>query len=151
MFSILRGSHMDLRKRVAATLDLESGLNDPVAVILTMSIALALVGQGTSGTAMVMGVVLQLLVGAAFGLLVGGGGRWLLTRLNLQMPGLYPVLTLALALLAFSAPTLLQGSGYLALPDGQVEDDARAPPPGPRPHPGDDLRELRYRRTPPAA
>src|SRR6056297_2858747 len=38
----------------------------------------------------------------------------MLNRLNIQLAGLYPILTLSVALLAFSLPTVLQGSGYLA-------------------------------------
>lgn len=114
VFSILRGSHMNLRRRVAGTLDLESGLNDPVAVILTMTLALALTGEPVSAPDLVASIVVQLAVGAVLGVAIGLGGSWLLNRLNIQLAGLYPILTLAVALLAFSLPTLLQGSGYLA-------------------------------------
>ncbi|MGE0623565.1 MAG: potassium/proton antiporter [Pseudomonadales bacterium] len=114
VFSILRGSHMNLRRRVAGTLDLESGLNDPVAVILTMSVAMALVGEPASVDTLAINIALQLAIGAASGAAIGIAGGWLLTRLNVQLAGLYPILTLAVALLAFSLPTLLQGSGYLA-------------------------------------
>lgn len=114
VFSILRGSHMNLRRRVAGTLDLESGLNDPVAVILTMTLALALTGEPVSAPALVSSIAIQLAVGGVLGVAIGLGGSWLLNRLNIQLAGLYPILTLAVALLAFSLPTLLQGSGYLA-------------------------------------
>ncbi len=114
VFSILRGSRMNLRRRVAGTLDLESGLNDPVAVILTMALALALVGEPAAPGDLAIGIVIQLAVGAALGVAIGFAGSWLLNRLNVQLAGLYPILTLAVALLAFSLPTLLQGSGYLA-------------------------------------
>jgi cell volume regulation protein A len=43
------------------------------------------------------------------------GGRHLLSRLSLPTGGLYPVVTLALALFAFGAATLLHGSGFLAV------------------------------------
>lgn len=114
VFSILRGSHMNLRRRVAGTLDLESGLNDPVAVILTMTLALALVGEPISSYSLLASIAIQLVVGAAIGTAIGFAGSWTLSRLNIQLAGLYPILTLSFALLAFSLPTVLQGSGYLA-------------------------------------
>ncbi len=54
-------------------------------------------------------------VGGAPGPGAGLGGRLLIKRLRLQVAGLYPVMTLALAFLAFGLPTLFHGSGFLAV------------------------------------
>ncbi len=115
VFSVLRGSGIQLRERVARTLELESGLNDPLAVILTAVMTQVLAGEGPLGWGLVAQVPLQLGVGAAGGAAIGYLGRWLLGRARLPAGGLYAVLTLALALLAFSLPTLLLGSGFLAV------------------------------------
>jgi cell volume regulation protein A len=56
-----------------------------------------------------------MVVGAGLGLAIGWAGRQLLKRLRLRVAGLYPVMTLALALLADGLPTLLHGSGFLAV------------------------------------
>jgi cell volume regulation protein A len=63
----------------------------------------------------IVDVILQIAVGGAIGFAVGYGGRFLLSRYRLPTSGIYPVLTLAFALLAFGAPTLLAGSGFLAV------------------------------------
>jgi cell volume regulation protein A len=60
-------------------------------------------------------VPLQLAIGAVAGVALGRAGRLLLRVSRLPAGGLYPVLTLAFALLAFSVPTLLHGSGFLAV------------------------------------
>jgi cell volume regulation protein A len=60
-------------------------------------------------------VAIFLLVGAALGAAIGLGGRGLLRRSALPTGGLYPALTLALALLAYGVTTLLHGSGFLAV------------------------------------
>jgi cell volume regulation protein A len=115
VFAVLRGSGIHLKRRVGTTLELESGLNDPMAVILTTALTLSLVSGKAPGWELVQGTVVQMVVGAGLGLGLGWAGRLLLKRLRLRAAGLYPVLTLALALLAFGLPTLLHGSGFLAV------------------------------------
>jgi potassium/hydrogen antiporter len=115
VFSILRASGIQLKRRVGATLELESGLNDPMAVILTTALTEQLVTGRRLGWHTIAEVVLKLAVGAAAGLAVGWAGRWILARVRLPVGGLYPVLTTGLALLAFGIPELLHGSGFLAV------------------------------------
>jgi cell volume regulation protein A len=115
VFSVLRGGGVSLRARVGRVLELESGLNDPMAVILTLSLTTAATSGQPLGWSLAVEVVLQLAVGAAGGAAIGWGGRQLMTRARLSAAGLYPVLSLALALLAFGVPSLLWGSGFLAV------------------------------------
>jgi cell volume regulation protein A len=115
VFSVLRVSGVQLRKRVGAVLELESGLNDPMAVLLTLALTEAATGKAFSTGAAILEGVLELAVGALGGLAVGWLGRFVLARAQLAVGGLYPVLTLSLALVAFGAPTLLHGSGFLAV------------------------------------
>ena len=116
VFSVLRGSGLHLRKRLAATIEVESGLNDPMAMLLTILLTENLITPGgiSLWRAPVM-VVLQLAIGVAAGWAIGLGGRRLLMRLRLPAEGLYPVLTVALASLAFAMPTLMHGSGLLGV------------------------------------
>jgi cell volume regulation protein A len=60
-------------------------------------------------------VVAKLGVGLVAGLAIGWAGRWVLSRVRLPVGGLYPVLTTAIALLAFGVPELLHGSGFLSV------------------------------------
>jgi potassium/hydrogen antiporter len=116
VFSGLRGSGIQLKKRIGVTLEVESGINDPVAVILTTVLTQNLLVPGSAAPLrMVLEIAVQLVVGAAFGAGVGYGGRYLLSRLSLSSGGLYPVMTLALGLLAFGLTTVAHGSGFLAV------------------------------------
>ncbi|HSH27229.1 MAG TPA: potassium/proton antiporter [Wenzhouxiangella sp.] len=116
VFSSLRGSNVQLRRRVGATLELESGLNDPMAIILTLTLTAQIAGTETfSLTGFVGHVALQLAVGVVAGLAIGWLGFQLLERIRVPAAGLYPALTLAFALLAFGIPTLFMGSGFLAV------------------------------------
>jgi len=80
VFSILRGSRLQLRRRVAGTLDLESGLNDPVAVILTLALTGAIATANVPGAWLLADIGFQLALGAAGGWAVGRLGRWLLAQ-----------------------------------------------------------------------
>jgi cell volume regulation protein A len=115
VFSILRGAGLQVRARLSRLLEIESGLNDPMAVILTLSVTRALAGGERPGLAIAWEAAVQLAIGLAAGVAIGFGGRWLLARIRLSAGGLYPVLTLALALFAFGAPTVLSGSGFVAV------------------------------------
>ena len=115
VFSALRGAGVQVRARVAHLLEVESGVNDPMAVILTLSVTQALVSGESSPWRVAVEAVVQLAVGTACGIGIGYGGRWLLGKVRLTAAGLYPVLTLALAFFSFGAPTLLWGSGFVAV------------------------------------
>jgi cell volume regulation protein A len=116
VFAVLRGSNLSLKRRVGVTLELESGLNDPVAVILTTALAHNLLHPGgMEGWRLGLDVLAQLAIGAVAGWGIGMGGRYVLPRLSLASGGLYPAFTLALALLAYGAATLVNGSGFLSV------------------------------------
>ena len=115
-FAVLRASGLQLKRRVAATLEVESGVNDPAAVILTTTLATNLLVPGKVGIAgILVGLMTQLFIGGAIGVAAGWAGRTLLARLHLVTGGLYPALMLGIGLLSFGVATLAQGSGFLAV------------------------------------
>ncbi|MHB1317855.1 MAG: potassium/proton antiporter [Anaerolineae bacterium] len=115
VFSILRSRGVSLKGRLRPLLELESGSNDPMAVFLTLA-ALQLV-MGTAGSAgdIALMLVRQMGLGALLGILAGELLAPLLNRLRLGYDGLYPVFTLAYALLTYAATAALGGSGFLAV------------------------------------
>lgn len=118
VFAVLRGSRLSLKPRLGSTLEFESCVNDPMAVILTLAVMSAIIGGEGAGFSIWMllwQVPVQLGLGLAAGLAFGYAGRFLLNRFTLPTPGLYPVLTLAGAFLSFGAATLINGSGFLAV------------------------------------
>ena len=80
VFSVLRGSGLQLKRRVGLTLEVESGVNDPMAVILTTTLTQNLLHPGTSSPLPSrLEIALQLVVGAPSGVGIGYGGRLLLS------------------------------------------------------------------------
>lgn len=115
VFSVLRGSGIHLQHRVGATIELESGLNDPMAVLLTVAMTeVARTGRYELG-ALIWRVPMELAIGAAVGLAVALGGRVALRRIPPAVAGLFPVVTTAIAAIAYGGATVLHGSGLLAV------------------------------------
>ena len=115
VFSVLRSSGTQLRQRTAAIVEVESGLNDPMAVFLTFVTTEVLLGTKALGTETAILGIQQLVVGAGVGLLIGWGASAVLRRVQLPVAGLYPVLTVGVAFAAFGLPTVAGGSGFLAV------------------------------------
>jgi potassium/hydrogen antiporter len=115
VFSILRGQGLHLKERIAATLEIESGSNDPMAVLLTLACVSMLLGDVEPGWSLVGFFVQQVAIGAAGGLAVGWAGVWLSNRVSLSAVGLYPALVLGAGLLAYGLPAYLGGSGFLSV------------------------------------
>jgi potassium/hydrogen antiporter len=115
VFSILRNSQVYLKKRVGMILELESGLNDPMAFILTIAFTESLVTGHPLTISTALWIPVSLAGGALVGFGVGWTGRALLARINPPAGGLFPVLTLAFALVSFGFASLLALSGFLAV------------------------------------
>jgi potassium/hydrogen antiporter len=115
VFSVLRSQGLQLRQRVAATLEIESGSNDPMAIFLTIGLLELLSGRMTLGPDLALLFVTQMGVGSLVGLSAGWGGARLINRINLTAAGLYPLLSAACGLIAFGIAAVLGGSGFLAI------------------------------------
>ena len=115
VFFLLRVGGLHLERRTGATLEVESGSNDPTAVFLTIALTSWIAGDHGTG---VVEVAVSVVQAAVFGLALGyGGGRLIVAAFNkLDLPsGLHPWMALAAALALFAITNRLGGSGYLAV------------------------------------
>jgi potassium/hydrogen antiporter len=113
IFSVLRAS--SLKRKLARTLEAESGLNDPVAILLVIGFIEFIETPGYGVPDMIGLVVSQLAIGAAVGLVLGRVASSALRRVGFSTSGLYPVASIAAAALAYGAADFLEGSGFLAV------------------------------------
>ena len=113
IFAVLRGS--TLERKLAQTLEAESGLNDPVAVLLVIGFSNLLTKPGYGAGDVVLLFVRQLGIGLVIGVLVGFVGVYALRRMRLSTAGLYPVASLTVAAVAYGGADTLSGSGFLAV------------------------------------
>jgi cell volume regulation protein A len=115
VFAAFRSQGMRVSRKLALTLEAESGANDPMAIFLTVACLELLVGEATVGLDIVGLLIRQLVLGGVLGWLIGRGAAWVVGRIELSAAGLYPSLTGAIALLTFGATAALGGSGFLAV------------------------------------
>lgn len=115
VFSLLRNSGVRLNERVQATLEIESGANDPMAVFLVTALITMIMQPAESGAA---AFVRMLALQIGFGLLTGWAGGKILAklvrRLNLA-EGLYALMIVSGGLLVFAFTNTIGGSGFLAV------------------------------------
>lgn len=114
VFSLLKGR--SLNERVGATLEIESGTNDPMAVFLTVTM-IAILGSA-SGDFSVSFLALNFVQQFGVGALLGLSGGWLLWKVinTTKLPeGLYSILTVSGGLIIFALANALGGSGILSI------------------------------------
>ena len=113
VFALLQGSQ--LKRRLARTLEGESGFNDPVAVLLVVALIELITEPSTNAGDIAWLLTRELAIGLAVGLVVGRVAVPAFRRVRLASAGLYPVATLATAAIAYGGAAALHGSGFLAV------------------------------------
>ncbi len=113
VFAVLKGQN--IKPRISATLEAESGSNDPMAVFLTVAMIEIITLPEASIISMIGSFFVQMVVGVLLGLLFGKLAVWALNQINLDSSGLYPVFATAFALLTYGITAALSGSGLLAV------------------------------------
>ncbi|MEL4897135.1 potassium/proton antiporter [Crocosphaera sp. Alani8] len=115
VFSVLKSSNLSLKGNLQPLLELESGSNDPMAVLLTI----ALVNIVNTGNISLLDLSISLLLQLAIGI-IGGYGfglliNWTINSIKLNTQGLYPVITIGQVLLTYGMITFLGGNGFLGV------------------------------------
>jgi cell volume regulation protein A len=124
VFSVIRQT--PLRSRLSSLLEGESGLNDPMAVLLTIGLLETWRADTTVADWLVFALV-QLLGGAVIGLAAGFGAAFMLGRAPTAVQPLLPTFALGVAGLTYGTSAFLGASGFLAVYICGVTLDHRAP------------------------
>jgi cell volume regulation protein A len=116
VFFLLNTHGLEVKPRVRALLEVESAINDPMAVFLTISCVQLLVSDPSDAPSwwLATDFIVQIIGGAALGMGVGFVLVGLINRLDLA-GGLYPVLAMAVALFTFGGAQVLGTSGFMAV------------------------------------
>lgn len=115
VFSILRSKSLSLKGTLRPTLELESGSNDPMAYILTLTFIQMMLVPETGIFIQIPRLIWQIVLGLGLGYSVGWLGKAVFNRIRLDYEGMYPVLMIAIQFFSFSLTQFLGGNGFLAV------------------------------------
>ncbi|MBR3091268.1 MAG: potassium/proton antiporter [Bacteroidetes bacterium] len=115
VFSIFRSRGLGIPKHTQAILELESGSNDPTAYLLTITFLNLIIEPNLQIADTLLFFVKSLVLGGILGVAFGRLMIYTINKINLEIDGLYPVLTIGLSILAFSVTDYIGGNGYLAV------------------------------------
>lgn len=113
VFAILRSQKLNLKGSLAPLLEVESGSNDPVAYMTTLSILLLMDNKGISTLFPI--VIKQIVFGLLVGTLLARFTILVIKKLKFEIKGFYPIFILAIAILSYSLSESLGGNGYLSV------------------------------------
>lgn len=115
VFSLLNGSGIRLKERVASVLEIESGINDPMAIFLTLTLIQWITAPaGLTLAALAMRLVVQFGVGGVLGVALGYCMANVMERVNVA-EGLQAILICAGGCMVWAIVQTLGGSGFLAV------------------------------------
>lgn len=115
VFSILRSKSLALKYNIRPALELESGSNDPMAYVLTISFLSLILNPEAGWYSIIPTFFIQMATGGALGYLFGRLSKYIINNIRLDFEGLYPVLVIALMFVTFSATDFAGGNGFLAV------------------------------------
>jgi cell volume regulation protein A len=115
VFSVLRSRKVSLGGKLRPLLELESGSNDPMAVMLTLGFIRLLLNPGDSVYDLIPMVLFQMSVGGIVGYCAGYGMSFIINHLRLGYEGLYTVFSLSIVPFTYGLTALLEGNGFLAV------------------------------------
>lgn len=116
VFGILRTQKMQIKTKLRSMIELESGSNDPMAlVILVLLVQFSNDPHLLSWPEIIRNFFIQMALGGLSGWFLGRGLVKIINFLNLEFEGLYPVLTMAGVVCIYSATEYCGGNGFLSV------------------------------------
>lgn len=114
VFSIFQSAGLNIKERVSATLEVESGSNDPMAVMLTFTLVAVVAGQADLSWNTLLVFLQQALVGGLAGWIGGRSMIWLFRKLPLSSAFL-PLFAVFMAMGLYGITNVFGGSGFIAV------------------------------------
>ena len=115
VFSVLRSKKLGLKNNLKPMLEFESGSNDPMAYILTITCISLIMATKVGAVGTVAIFIKQMLLGIGFGFGWGRLSQLIMNYIRLDYEGLYFVLVIAIMFFSFSIAHIMGGNGFLSV------------------------------------
>lgn len=116
VFSILRSKGLHLKNNLRPMLELESGSNDPMAYVLTITL-IGIVGMDSEPNYLFAfgNLIVQLAVGCIAGYYLGKLAVFAINKMDIDNKSLYPIMVFTFCIFIFSFTYFVKGNGFLAV------------------------------------
>lgn len=116
VFTILRAQKLNLKGSLASLLEVESGSNDPIAYMMTITVLTIMKNAGELSLSKIVPMIfMQIIFGLVIGFLLAKGTVYILRYSNFEIEGFYTIFIMAVAILSYSFSELLGGNRYLSV------------------------------------
>lgn len=104
-----------IRKKLAATLNVESAANDPMAILLTLAFVGSLAGNNSTAVGFLAELAWQFSGGILVGFVVSRVAKFLFDHLKSENRGYYYVLIIGTILLGYGTADVIRANGIIAV------------------------------------
>ena len=116
VFAVLRSQKLNLKGSLASLLEVESGSNDPIAYMMTLTVLTVMKGSETASiSSIALMIFMQIVFGLMVGFLIAKIAVKMLRSSNFEISGFYTVFVIAIAILSYSVSEFIGGNGYLSV------------------------------------
>lgn len=115
VFSILRSKNLSLKNNLRPTLEFESGSNDPMANVLTITFLTLVQMPSQPLFELFIFFVKQLALGCLMGFVMGKISLKIINKIEVSFHGLYPILVISIMFFTYASTNLIGGNGFLAI------------------------------------
>ncbi len=115
VFAILRAQKMKTKGKVTQLLEFESGSNDPMAYILTITIIGLIINPQEGISGFILNFIQQFGLGMIWGIIFGFATVQILNRIHHNIDSMYLILGIILMLFAYSVSSIIGGNSFLTV------------------------------------
>lgn len=116
VFAILGSKNVRLKNNLRPTLECESGSNDPMAYMLTITlIGLIKSGAEPNVPIILLSIISEIIIGALSGYVIAKLAVKFLNKIRLDNDVYYPIIVLTVCIFIFSFTHFVKGNGFLAI------------------------------------